>query len=510
MSLSRRIVGSSHAFVGLVLFAGACAQGSEIDDGPGGGGSSDTGVRPPATNTATNGNGGAGGSIGSTTASTTTASSSASGEGGQGGAPDKCGNGMLDAGESCDGVELNGATCATIGQGFIGGTLACDATCGFDTSQCQASPTCGNGAIDAGEDCEPGMLGGATCQSASGLASGMLGCTAGCAFDTTGCYQCGNGALDGPEVCDGTALGGQSCTSLGHDAGTLVCAANCLSFNETSCTDCGDGTIEGSEACDGVNLGGASCQSLGFSSGTLSCNADCTRNVSQCSGQTCGNGVREGTEVCDIPDLAGQTCQGLGFLGGSLGCLANCTAFNTAGCTGSQCSDLGDNDGDGFVDANDPGCSGPEDNDEFIAEASCGGMGGPIYDVSFADLTQDVIVTGTTVNSSDVFTPTDDFDDCSTSPANSSNEVILRYRNPVFQSSITFSLDNAGTNFDSVLYIRQGSCTSLNEYCNDDLGFFNVQSEVTLLDVPAGDYYIFVDGYGTQSGNYQLLIDLPN
>jgi hypothetical protein len=45
-----------------------------------------------------------------------------------------CGDGVLDAGEDCDGLDLGGETCAT--QGFLGGPLACDGACAFDTTGC--------------------------------------------------------------------------------------------------------------------------------------------------------------------------------------------------------------------------------------------------------------------------------------------------------------------------------------------------------------------------------------
>ncbi len=45
-----------------------------------------------------------------------------------------CGNGHLDSGEDCEGGNLNGGTCTSIG--FQGGTLACAASCRYDTSAC--------------------------------------------------------------------------------------------------------------------------------------------------------------------------------------------------------------------------------------------------------------------------------------------------------------------------------------------------------------------------------------
>ncbi|HKZ34039.1 MAG TPA: hypothetical protein VJ142_02275 [Candidatus Nanoarchaeia archaeon] len=49
-------------------------------------------------------------------------------------APIECGNGNIDAGEQCDDGNLNGQTCQS--QGFGGGTLGCTSLCTFDTSQC--------------------------------------------------------------------------------------------------------------------------------------------------------------------------------------------------------------------------------------------------------------------------------------------------------------------------------------------------------------------------------------
>ena len=54
-----------------------------------------------------------------------------------------CGNGSVDAGEACDGSDLNAETCAT--QGFAGGTLRCASGCTFDTSGCWATRWVDNG-----------------------------------------------------------------------------------------------------------------------------------------------------------------------------------------------------------------------------------------------------------------------------------------------------------------------------------------------------------------------------
>jgi hypothetical protein len=49
-----------------------------------------------------------------------------------------CGNGVIDAGEQCDGADLQGFDCASLG--LNSGTLSCDPMmCTFDTSMCSST-----------------------------------------------------------------------------------------------------------------------------------------------------------------------------------------------------------------------------------------------------------------------------------------------------------------------------------------------------------------------------------
>jgi len=50
-----------------------------------------------------------------------------------------CGNGIIEGGEDCEGEDLGGATCESLGYGP--GILACDIACTFDTSGCSPAPT---------------------------------------------------------------------------------------------------------------------------------------------------------------------------------------------------------------------------------------------------------------------------------------------------------------------------------------------------------------------------------
>lgn len=495
----------------VALFTVGCAQGESLTDGTGATGpgpgsgaggegstsSSTTGGGGAGASGAAGGEGGVGGGFGG---------QAPSGGGGEGGAENKCGNGMLNPGESCDGDLLGEADCVSIAQGFIGGTLACAADCSFDTSGCEVPANCGNGTLNAGEDCDGNLLGGASCIS-EGFGAGTISCGAGCTLDVSQCYTCGNGTVEPAEVCDGVNFEGASCESLGHDAGTLSCAANCKTINQNACTDCGDGTIEGLEQCDGNNLGGQTCISRGFSGGSLSCTAGCEFNTASCTGQTCGNGVIEGAEICDGTTLAGQTCASQGFLGGNLACNASCNGYVTTGCTGSQCQNGADDDADGFTDLSDPGCSNAADNDETLFAPSCNGVGSPIYDVTFANTSLDVVVTGSTVGVPNAYAPTDFTDDCTSATG---GEMVLMYRvlSPI--SVMTISTWNPGTTFDTVLYVRLNGCgPGAPEACNDEQ-FFSSRAELTLINVTPGDYYIIVDGWNGASGNVELTIDIPN
>lgn len=51
-----------------------------------------------------------------------------------------CGNGVVEARETCDGEDLAGESCH--GQGFSGGTLSCTAGCELDTTDCVTGASC--------------------------------------------------------------------------------------------------------------------------------------------------------------------------------------------------------------------------------------------------------------------------------------------------------------------------------------------------------------------------------
>ncbi len=148
--------------------------------------------------------------------------------------PMLCGNGNLDAGEECD-------------DGNTTGGDGCD-------SSCQIEPVCGDGVVEGSEQCDDGANNSDVLPDA-------------CRTDCTSA-GCGDGVQDTGETCDdGNVANGDGCDS--------TCQIEPV---------CGDGVVEGSEQCDdGAN-----------NSDVLpdACRTDCTS-------AGCGDGVQDTGEACD-------------------------------------------------------------------------------------------------------------------------------------------------------------------------------------------------------------------
>jgi hypothetical protein len=265
-----------------------------------------------------------------------------------------CGDNLAEGLELCDGLDLGGNDCASIGQGFTSGTLACNSTCdGWDTSQCTGGATCGDDTVEGLELCDGSDLDGNDCTTIGlGFTGGTLACNGTCdGWDTSQCSggaTCGDDTVEGNELCDGSDLDGNDCTTIGggYDGGTLACNDTCDGWDTSQCTGgptCGDDTVEGNELCDGSDLDGNDCTTigLGFTGGTLACNDTCDGwDTAQCTGgsATCGDNTVEGNELCDGSDLDGNDCTtiGQGFTGGTLACNGTCDGWDTAQCTGGS------------------------------------------------------------------------------------------------------------------------------------------------------------------------------
>ena len=203
-----------------------------------------------------------------------------------------CRNGILDPGEQCDG----GLGCSD---------CLCDL--GFEPTTAPSVDCllkCGNGRIDPGEACDDGNT--ADCDGCRGDCSAVEG-------------ACGDGLLDPTcEVCDD-----------GNNADCDVCRGDCSAVEGT----CGDGTLDPTcEVCDDGNNGDCD-----------GCRGDCSAVEG-----TCGDGTLDPTcEVCDDG--------------------------NTADCDGCRgdCSVLDGTCGDGMVDPVCEGCDDENTADRDGCSSSC-------------------------------------------------------------------------------------------------------------------------------------------
>ncbi|MEE8409459.1 MAG: hypothetical protein V3T05_07635, partial [Myxococcota bacterium] len=189
-----------------------------------------------------------------------------------------CGDGAINQpSEACDGSDLGGVACADVGFQF--GQLICAADCTFNTLLCRgSSATCDDGVIEGPEECDGTDLNGETCDSLGWNPGGTLVCDGTtCLFATSGCTGagpvCGNDAIEAGEECDGTDLDGMTCQDFGFNGGTLNCSPLC-SFAFFGCTFivdpvCGNDVAERFERCDGTDLRGLTCQLLNLGTGDL-------------------------------------------------------------------------------------------------------------------------------------------------------------------------------------------------------------------------------------------------
>ncbi|MCB9568046.1 MAG: DUF4215 domain-containing protein [Myxococcales bacterium] len=163
---------------------------------------------------------------------------------------------------------MSGTESAGETTGSTGGTESTTSpTSGTDTT---GGGVCGDGNLDAGEECDDG--------DANGTARSM--CEADCTVKQQG--VCGDGNVDVGEECDdGNTDPGDGC-----DASCVI---------EPMDPVCGNGILEDGEACDdGNNVDDDGCQ------------ADCTETP---PGE-CGNGVQEWDEQCDDGNLKnGDGCE---------------------------------------------------------------------------------------------------------------------------------------------------------------------------------------------------------
>jgi len=203
----------------------------------------------------------------------------------------RCGNGLVEETEQCDGEPGEGTDCLTLG--YYAGTLACGETCMLDATSCKFYGRCGDGQVQRvfGEECDGGNLDGVTCRTLGFHSDLTPLCTRGCLLDLSPCEdvgRCGDGVLqeDDGEQCDGTLTAEQTCAALGYHGGTLACDGECL-FDLSGCAAvgrCGDGVVQAvhGEVCDLEAFNQQTCRTRGYYGGVLRCSSSCLLDESGC------------------------------------------------------------------------------------------------------------------------------------------------------------------------------------------------------------------------------------
>ena len=103
-------------------------------------------------------------------------------------------------------------------------------------------------------------------------------------------------------------------------------------------------------------------------------------------------------------------------------------------------------------------------------------------------------------------TTTDANDDYSGSCGSSGGKDRVFYLHLPIASNVEVSTD--GSDFDTILYLREASCADGEEVdCDDDGGSDSGTSQIK-MDLFSGDYFIFVDGYGSSEGSFTLSVTI--
>jgi hypothetical protein len=214
-----------------------------------------------------------------------------------------CGDGVIYGSEDCDGTNLSGNECTTLG--FIDGVLSCDPiTCQFDTSECHS---CGNAAVDDPEECDGADLGGSSCIELS-FGGGQLACNSSCAFDTSGCIPC-----DAPSNPPGDATCPDACdTCVGN-----VCVINC------GADECEDLTMQcpADFNCEIHCVGNDACRN-----GAIGCPAEADCSIECAGDEACENtSIDCGAGLCSLEcDATNQSCRNTDLTCGDRECAATC------------------------------------------------------------------------------------------------------------------------------------------------------------------------------------------
>ncbi len=276
-----------------------------------------------------------------------------------------------------------------------------------DLSCASAAPSCGDGNVDLGEECDPGAE--PTCCSATCTNnSDGLACDDG-AF-CNGVDTCSSGVCVSPgDPCTGGGQCNETCNEAADDCfdfaatpcddgsfctGTETCdgAGTCGSSTGDPCSgpdgdgDCAESCDEGADNCLAPDTGGSACDDGTFCNGTDTCDGagSCSVNTGDpCPGTDvgpdCNDSCNEAADDCTASDVVATSCDDSLFCtvtdtcdgGGScLGVGDPCTGPDGDGDCAESC-----NEGADDCTAPDPAASACDDGSFCTATDTCDGGG---------------------------------------------------------------------------------------------------------------------------------------
>lgn len=429
------------------------------------------------------------------------------------------------------------------GSGGRGSVRVCD-----DDDDCVSTDVCQRGTCSSGV-CEyqirdqdndgflDGLCGGTDCNDLNPAAhpGGTENCTDGSDNDCNGVTDCFDPLCREGVSCGCTpAPNGESCSNGADD--DCDGAVDCLDSDCMGTTSCGCET----EVCE--NGGDDDCDDL------IDCaDDDCSAHpacICQSTPEQCTNGEDEdcdglidcvdpdcgfnGACACLVPveehcsDARDNDCDGLIDCGDPV-------CFNSPACQAcvtEVCSGGADEDCDGLLDCSDPSCAfdpscppEPEQcnndrDDDLDGLADCNDP--DCQNTQICLEKQNTCATARRIQplASGTYSgsTTGQLSNFHGSCGGDAGEAVFRLE---LNEPVSLHVDTAGSSFDTVMYVRRGSCVAGAEIgCDDDSGG---QAWSSALDFPLlepGNYFIYVDGLtvdpvgGANEGAYVLNVEV--
>ncbi len=416
-----------------------------------------------------------------------------------------------------------------------GDQVACDGSC-TDTS---TDPShCG----ECGVECDEACVGG-VCTISGSCPLGQTDCFGACVDTQTDAQHCGGCNI----LCiDGPCVGG-TCTVDSCAAGLTDCQGSCVdtSSHPQHCGGCGNLCPEGSTCSQsqcvdvpdcppGLTPCGASCVDTDFDQNHCGgCFSPCSANEF-CNFGSCQQACNDECGACGVVDLGAMVpidvagdSTGLPdvfFPGCAFGSAGEAVFRFTAPDAGSYVFDTQGSTFDTVLSLVSPSaCFEISCSDNFGPSATSrvtlglaggeqvlvlvdGNDGGGFFNLSIDEAappmcptqalgsTLPVLITGSTVGGQDQYTPS-----CAPSTA---PEHSFTFTAPTTK---TYDINTAGSSFDTMLTVIDGSCVGGELGCNDDA--IGLSSQLLVPLVAGQVVTIVVDGFDAGAGSYQLHID---